>query len=287
MIKKRHPYPFETIATAIAFSPRLEAILCEAKRLTTLYRARLILVHVGEKTVEKQHQLDELLAKHKFGTVRFQVIWKKGEIVNNILEVCKENIVDLLIAGALEKESILKYYIGSISRDICRKAKCSVLMLTEPSVHPKPLKKIIVNGVDHPKTPLTIDTTVYVAKCENAQEVIVVKEHNMLTMAMTMANNTSQNELSKIKKDIAEEENNKIEEILTGIDKGNLNVKTKSITGKLGYSIGNYAASHSADLLVINSPDNAMNILDRLFPHDIEYILADLPCNLLIVHSRI
>ncbi len=286
-MQKKLPYPFATIATAIAFSPRLEALLCEAVRLTTLHRARLILIHVGEKTLEKQNKLDALFTKHKFGTIRFEVIWKSGDTVNSILEVCKENVVDLLIAGALEKENILKYYIGSISREICRKAKCSVLMLTEPSIHPKPFKKIVVNGVDNPKTPLTIDTSIYIAKCEEAKEVIIVKELNMTAMAMSMANDSSQNELNKMKNTIIEEENTKIEGILNTIDKDNLNLKTKSITGKPGYSISNYAATHSADLLVINSPDSVMNILDRLFPHNIEYILADLPCNLLIVHSRI
>lgn len=287
MIKKRHPYPFETIATAIAFSPRLEALLCEARRLTVLHRARLVLIHVGEKTIEKQNQLEALLIKHKYATVRYEVVWKSGDVVNTILAVCKEKVADLLIAGALEKESILKYYISSISRDICRKAKCSVLMLTEPSLQPKPFKKIIVNGVDHPKTSLTIDTSIYIARCEMAKEVIIVKELNTMTIAMSMADDSSQNELSTMKKNIIEDENIKIEGILNTIEKDNLNIKIKSITGKPGYSISNYAATHNADLLVINSPDNTMNILDRLFPHDIEYILADLPCNLLIVHSRI
>ncbi len=287
MIKKRQPYPFETIAAAIAFSPRLEAILCEAKRIAQQYRAHLLLIHIGEKTVEKQRLLDVFFSRHNFSTLNYEVIWKTGDTVNSILATCKENVVDLLIAGALEKESMLKYYIGSISRDICRKAKCSVLMLTEPSTNPKPFRKIIVNGTDHPKTPLAIETSIYVARHEKATEVIIVKELNMMTMAMSMANDSSQNELCTIKKNILADENSKIEDILSSIDKGNLNIKTKSITGKLGYSIGNYAATHEANLLVINSPDTSSNILDRLFPHDIEYILADLPCNLLIVHSRI
>ena len=286
MIRKRSPFPFETIAAAVAFSPRIEAILCEAHRLAHVHRARLLLIHIGVKTVEKQKQLDELLVRHNFGAIRFEVIWRTGDTVQSILNVCKENVVDLLIAGALERESILKYYIGSISRDICRKAKCSVLMLTEPSIVAKPMRKIIVNGIDHPKTPFTIETAVYMAKYQKATEMIVVKELNMIAMAMNMADDTSEGEVIRAKQEIFEESNTKIERILNGIDKANLNIKTKSITGKLGYSIGNYAATHGANLLVINSPDSNMNIIDRLFPHDIEYILEDLPCNLLIVHSR-
>jgi hypothetical protein len=286
MIRKRSPFPFETIAAAIAFSPRIEALLCEVHRLAHLHRARLILIHIGIKTIEKQKKLDELLMKHNFGAIRYEVIWRTGDTVDSILKVCKENVVDLLIAGALEKESILKYYIGSISREICRKAKCSVLMLTEPSVLPKPLKKIIVNGIDHPKTSFTIETAVYMAKFQKATEMIIVKELNMMAMAMNIADDSSEGEVKKIKQSLYEEGNDRLEGILNTIDKDNLNIKMKSITGKLGYSIGNYAATHGANLLVINSPDNSMNFIDRLFPHDIEYILENLPCNLLIVHSR-
>jgi nucleotide-binding universal stress UspA family protein len=277
MIKKRSPIPFETIAAAIAFSPRIEGILCEVHRLAHLHRARLILIHIGIKTAEKQKKLDDLLLRHNFGALRFEVVWRTGETVESILRVCKENVVDLLIAGALERESILKYYIGSISREICRKAKCSVLMLTEPSLLPKPIKNIIVNGIDNPKTPFTIETAVYMAKYQKANELTIVKELNMMTMAMNMADDSSEGEVNRIKQGIIDEGNAKIAAILKGIDKENLNIKTKSITGKLGYSIGNYAAIHEANLLVI---------IDRLFPHDIEYILEDLPCNLLIVHSR-
>ncbi|MBT4345236.1 MAG: universal stress protein, partial [Flavobacteriales bacterium] len=37
-----------------------------------------------------------------------------------------------------------------------------------------------------------------------------------------------------------------------------------------------------ADLLVMNAPSKT-SILDRIFPHDIEYILTELPTDVLIV----
>ena len=49
MIKKKPAFPFETIAVAVAFSPRLEAILCEAKYLSELFNAKILLLHVGKK----------------------------------------------------------------------------------------------------------------------------------------------------------------------------------------------------------------------------------------------
>ena len=62
-------------------------------------------------------------------------------------------------------------------------------------------------------------------------------------------------------------------------------VCTERIEGKPGYVISKFAREKNADLLVLNSPDKQMNLIDRVFPHDIEFALADLPCNLLIVQE--
>ena len=65
----------------------------------------------------------------------------------------------------------------------------------------------------------------------------------------------------------------------------NIKLKTQSIFGKRGYSIGHYAEVVRADLLVMNAPLKT-GLLDRIFPHDIEYILSDLPTDLLIIRNR-
>ena len=75
--------------------------------------------------------------------------------------------------------------------------------------------------------------------------------------------------------------------ILEKCDAGDVKVIDKVIKGKPGYAISKFSKDKKADLLVINSPDTHLNVFDRIFTHDIEYILADLPCNLLIVHSRL
>ena len=56
----------------------------------------------------------------------------------------------------------------------------------------------------------------------------------------------------------------------------------QSIFGRRGYSIGHYAKVKRADLLIMNAPKKT-SLVDRIFPHDIEYILSELPTDLLIV----
>jgi hypothetical protein len=61
-----------------------------------------------------------------------------------------------------------------------------------------------------------------------------------------------------------------------------LEIIVQPIFGRRGYSIGHFARVRRADLLIMNAP-NKLTVWDRLFPHDLEYILSDLPTDVLIV----
>jgi nucleotide-binding universal stress UspA family protein len=286
-LKKRPSYPFETIAVAVSFSPSCLPLLLESKMIADVCGASLILLHIGDKTSEKEQQLDELLAASKINANQTRVIWMEGDPVDTILKLCKLNIVDLLILGALEKENLLKFYIGSIARNISRKAKCSVLLLTNPSENPQKFKKFVVNGVENPKTIHTVNTSLYFAKKLKVKAVTIINEVEVPGLAMAIADDSTAPETKEIKKSFTEESEETLQSILENCDQGDIALAHKTIKGKPGYAISKYARDKKADLLVINSPDTHLNLLDRIFTHDIEYILADLPCNVLIVHSRV
>ncbi len=288
-LKKRPSYPMETIAVAIAFSPRLDGVLSEASRICGYLKAAIILIHVGEKTIEKEELLDASLKKAGIDQGRCRIIWMEGDPVETILNVCKLNIVDLLILGAMQKERLLKFYTGSIARSISRLAKTSVLLITEPKVESFKVKKIVVNGIENPKTIHTINTSLYLAKCIGADSLTIVTEVHNPALAMTMAEGSTAPEANKIKKEMAAAQVSRLQPIIEQAHKDypDIALKEKTVTGKQGYAISNYSKSKNADLLVVNSPDVHLNFIDRIFTHDMEYILQDLPCNLLIVHSRL
>jgi nucleotide-binding universal stress UspA family protein len=287
-LKKRPSYPFETIAVGLAFSPRMEIVLAEAKKIADACSSKLVLIHVGERTKEKEKQLDDILFRNNIEEKKVKVIWTEGDVVDTLLKLCKLNIVDLIILGALERENILKFYLGSIARTISRRAKCSVLLLTQRLTSQNAKQKIIVNaGADHPKTVHSINTALYFAKHLGVKEVTMVHEVHAPALAMAMAESSSAPEVTKIKKEHTEEESNKLHTLISKCDIGTLKINEKVVKGKPGYAIRQYAETKKADLLVINSPDTHLTFLDRIFTHDIEFILADLPCNLLIVHSRV
>jgi len=144
-----------------------------------------------------------------------------------------------------------------------------------------------VNGVENPKTIHTINTALYLAKNFHIREVNIVNELDVPGLAMAIADDSTAPESRDIKKSFTEESEENLQQVLNKCDAGQVQVMHKTIKGKHGYAISKYARDKKADLLVINSPDTQLNVFDRIFTHDIEYILADLPTNVLIVHSRV
>lgn len=275
---------FQKIALAIAFSPRLEALLFEVKRLKGLFDSELVLIHIGEKSEKEETILKELLQKLEINESKVTMIWEKGDPAKEIIRICKKEKVTLLVAGALKTEDLITHYIGSIARKIIRKAECSVLMLVDPSTDPKPFKKIVIEG-EHAKDPLiAMGVGCKIAKAEEATQVHVLREIKMLGLNMAIAGESTEEEYSETKRNLVNEELKKAEELLSCLDASNLKVNVKVFSGKTGYEIAKFAEKAEADLLIVNAPTHKLNIFDRFFAHDLEYIMSDLPCNLLLVH---
>ncbi|MGB0176725.1 MAG: universal stress protein, partial [Owenweeksia sp.] len=55
--------PFQTIATAVAFSPNLEANIAESLRIRDCLGHKLLLIHIGERTSEDQEKLEQALTR--------------------------------------------------------------------------------------------------------------------------------------------------------------------------------------------------------------------------------
>lgn len=273
---------YQKIALAIAFSPRMEALIAESKRLKDLFGAELVLIHVGEKTDALESKLKGTLEKIGLSPEEVMVIWETGKPAKKILQMCEAEQVDLLVAGALKSESFVNYYIGSIARKIIRKSKCAVLTLIEPLEKPTPFSKVVINGTQHEQTPFVIEKGLEWCKIDGAKQVHVVNEIKMYGMKMATAGEGSEEEVSSVRKKLVAEEIAYVEDILKTMDKGSLKVNVKITCGKWAVELAKFAEDIKADLLVVGD-EGKLGFLDRLFPHDLEEILSNLPCNLLII----
>ncbi|MCT4629344.1 universal stress protein [Winogradskyella sp.] len=277
--------PFSTIGIGVTFSPNLRANIYEAARLSIAFKAKLVLIHVGENSVEKQDKFHTILEPFINDNLDFEIVFKSGNPVDVILSISKEKQIDLLILGALQRENFVKYYVGSIARKITRKAECSVLLLIKPSVDQVPCEHIVVNGLKDPKTEQTIASAFYVAKAISSDKITIVEEITQEELAVKIDDDKSLRKANIAKERIRLRENSRVKNIIENIPKQYTNdvaIKSQAIFGKKGYSIGHYAQIVRADLLVMNAPSK-MTFWDRLFPHDIEHILTELPTDVLII----
>lgn len=244
--------------------------------------AELVGVHVGEKSKSKEQQLSAVLKEAETLKTPLKTIWQEGKPVKVILQTCSQEKIDLLILGALQQENLFKYYVGSIARKLTRKALCSVLLMIKPSIERVPCKHIVVNGLKDKKTEETIKTAVTFSENLGCKKITIVEEISQAELDVKVNDDKSLRKATLIKERIKTREDKRVKNILKEINCADISIKTQSIFGRRGYSIGHYAKVKRADLLVMNAP-STLSLLDRIFPHDIEYILSELPTDVLIV----
>ena len=127
-------HPFKTLLFGFAFSPSLKENVLETTRIAHYFSAKLILLHVGDKTERKLTKINEIVSEIEHKDLPIDIIWQKGKPYEIISDTCVRNHIDLLILGARQHENMFQFYVGSIARKLTRKVSCSVLLLIKPSV---------------------------------------------------------------------------------------------------------------------------------------------------------
>jgi nucleotide-binding universal stress UspA family protein len=277
---------FKRIGLALAFSPTCKALLLEAKRLQNLFDSELILIHVGIKDDKSQQKMNELVQFARLEVGKFKLIWRLGEPSATIIELCKEEKIDLLIAGALRHENLLKYYVGSIALKILRQAPCSLLILIEPSMEQIKYEKVAIEAEDLSPYSGVLEVGVRLAKIKKANHLYFVREARFYNLGLSVLSEYSMGEVSEIRKKILRQEYEKVEERLTKIDLKETPYTIKIVAGKTGYELGKYARNIKADMLVVGAVKKRLNFIDRLFTNNLEFIFEDIPCNLLVIKNK-
>lgn len=275
---------FKRIGLAVAFSPRIEALLAEAARLKRLWGSELVLIHIGDKNEANNQHMNALIRQSGLQPDDVKIFWERGKPAKTILQVCRREHIDLLIAGALKKEKGLQYYLGSVARKILRRAECSVLMLIDPSVDQKGFKNIVVNAEEESLYMMqALQIAFKTAVFENANWLHVVRKLKLYGL-LSASEQYSETEYETNRNTLVQNEINEVQQLINSIPHQGVKVNIKLVSGKSGFELAQFAQRKNADLLVIGGSPMRLSILDRVFPNDLEYIFSDLPCNVLIVH---
>src|SRR5436309_15951645 len=123
--------PYKAIAVASTFSPRFKQVLSEAKRIRDRFSSDLRVIYVGERNEETTKKFSDVLAQLHLPSDSI-IHYEQGDPAEAILRVIADNNIDMIVAGALEKEVVLHPFIGNIARGLVRESACLVMLFLSP-----------------------------------------------------------------------------------------------------------------------------------------------------------
>lgn len=276
---------FNKLGIAFTFSPNALRLLKIAHRLQKLFQSELIIIHAGEDSKEIREKIFAKIKEANLPDYSYEIIIREGEASKTISKICEEKNIDLLISGALEKESLLKYYLGSVARRLMHELPCSLLVIVNPENVSGSFQRFCVNVDYSPLNEAAVKKVYEFAKLENAKEFILVREFQIPGLAITIYDGGETDRAEKTRLEIQKEEEEKLKIFSEELNLTGLEVKRVCLYGKQGWELKQYATDSKSDMLVISSPPKKLKLFDKIFQHDIEFILNQLPCSLLIIRS--
>src|SRR6266567_9602453 len=134
--------PYKTIAVASTFSPRFKQVLAEAKRMRERFPADLHLIYAGKRNEEATTKFLYTLEELQLPTDS-TIHYEEGDPAEAILRTLAREKIDVIVAGALEKEVVLHPFLGNVARRLVQEAPCSVMLFTKPAAKPNPLRRMV------------------------------------------------------------------------------------------------------------------------------------------------
>ena len=273
---------YKRIAVASAFSPRFEQVLAEAKRVRDRLAAELNLIYVGEKNEETTQRFTEALAAMQLPADSI-IHYHQGSPADAILEAVHNNAVELIVAGALEKEVILRPFLGNVARRLVREARCSVMLFTKPEREPKPMRRIVFFVPDYSEHALrALCQTLDLAVKEGCEKLYIIRIYTSFDAARaTLRANRPEASEDQPAARTLEEEEQALEEFIDRAEcEADIEVDAQCIRGNTGFAVSDFVQSVGADLLVVPAEANAES---TELPAHIAWVTDVIPCNLWVI----
>jgi nucleotide-binding universal stress UspA family protein len=271
--------PYRIVAVASTFSPRFRQVLAEAKRVRDRLCRQLHLIYVGareEETTKKFAAALLELALPEDSAIHYQ----QGEDpAVAILDAVTRNQIDLLVAGALEKEVVLRPFLGNVARTLVRKAGCSVILFIKPESEPKPFSRIVflADYSEHGRAALL--KTLHLAALEKSERLYVIRVYTTFDEARAKTRTGAPEEGSAGARTLEEEEI-ALEKFIDSAGPNDVPIEARCIRGNTGYAALDFIQSIDASLLVV--PVDPAACGDGL-PAHVAWITDTIPCNLWVI----
>jgi nucleotide-binding universal stress UspA family protein len=273
----RDSSPYKSIAVATTFSPRFKHVLAEAKRIRDRFGAELHLIYVGTRNQETPGKFSDVLAELEL-PVDSPIHYEEGDPAEAILAALTRENIDVLVAGALEKEVVLHPFLGNVARRLVRDANCSVMLFTHPKKKPKPLRRIVFVADQSPQGLVALKTTLMLAEAESCERLYVIGIVTAFDDARaSIASEATGTEMDKPN----QTDEDPLEEFVLSAGATEVPIETRFIRGATGLAASDFVRSVEADLLVVPLMKSSGEV--QRLPSNIAWVSDVIPCNLWIV----
>lgn len=265
---------FGKVAVASTFSPRFLPLLAEAKVFAALLDRPLEVIHAGPEDAESQERFAQAFAELDFSG---PIHWRDAELPSAaIIEAVRDAGIGLLVAGAMERDSEGRFFLGKVSRALVREAPCSLLLFANPAREPAPLRKLAVIVDFTPASRHALQAALELAARTGAEEVHVLRVFTVFAQFLAEPHDFIKGQDTNA---LAAEEV-RLDAFVQEFDVAAIPIITRCIEGTTGFAAADFVQSIGADLLVI-AGEAAEG--QAHFPPGMEWLENVIPANLLVI----
>ena len=269
--------PYKTIAVASTFSPRFRHVLAEAKRIRERFRAELHVIYAGKRSEEAAAKFREALEELQL-PADSTIHYEEGDPAEAILRTLDREKIDVIVAGALEKEVVLHPFLGNVARRLVQEAPCSVMLFTKPAVKPNPLRRMVFVTDFSAHGLQALQRTLQLAAAESCERLYVISIITTFDQARaSIRADAGEGEKPQTK----DEEEEALEQFVLAAGETEVPMEARCIRGNTGLVASDFVESIKADLLVV--PLHKNGEASQPLPSNIAWVTDVIPCNLWLI----
>lgn len=280
-----HPPHIRRILISVALSPRAEALIGEGAKLCQRLKATPVFLHCGEDTPTARVKLEALIHAH-LGEEPPPIHFRKGDPADLICALAREENVDLILAGALEKEGWVESIWGSVARRIARHAHCSVLLLPHPRSEGSHFEQMAAAIDTNEHSARAMGLILDVAQGIRAREFHFLSERSGYFGWLHSHYLPGRSDAGDPTSRARAEERFQLASFLASFDLDNFHLTLAQLEGGRGAAIAEYVREKGIEILAVVAPPRPLTFWDRFFHHAAEGIMEDIPCAFVVVRPQ-
>jgi len=269
------------------FSPtgRVEELAAETWRLARWFGAEAGFLCVAEDTAGTRRRLEDAIER-----ARAQAGGESAAPASPLLHLlsgspapalcaaARRLEASLLVAGALEREGVLKTLAGSVARRLARNAPCSTLLLPWPRREGTPFRSIVASvNFDAVSASLLRFLAALARRQGGVVKFQALSEYDLYGVRDAIGGSPEAPQSQWEAEELA-----RLREFAAEANLEGLAVETACVRSRDGGGSVAWARDHAADLLALPAPPRRLTGWDRFFHHPAEFALESLRYALLL-----